>query len=305
MPVNKAKWTKPSKLVPYPSAINFSNTTGNDIGADALVYETGLLGTAQMTMALADADATVSAKGKLWINRHIVPAGSDFGVAVPWTVITDVNTAGSGVGSPVFLSNTAGGWSLTAGTIRRQVGKVVAVGATDGAILLCPSAYDGLQTLRTSIISDSTAVSATSAETAFSLTRTIPAGFLGTGSAVKVKFTVRVTADNGADTLTIRGRIGTIDAATSTAIDVAAGDTISGEFWITSRAAPGAAVDCVGGGYIAYAGAVAPTATAATFPNLTTLATNGDLVIDVTAQWSSNNPGNSCFLETLIVEATA
>jgi|GEM_PF-7127394 len=304
--VTKPKWVKPSKTIPYPAAIFFRNESGSNIAADALIYQTGLLGTSQMTMDVADADAVISTQGKLWINRHRVPDDSNSGVAVPWTVLTGVNTASSAAGNPVFLSNTAGGWSLSAGTIRRQIGRVITANATTGSVLLYPDAYSAAQTLKMATVADSAAVTATATETAFDQTRSIPANFLGVGSIVKVKWTVRVTADNTTDTLILRCRIGAADITISSAIDVAAGDTISGTAWVTTRAVPGAAVDTVGGGITVFStGAAGAISTASTLPNVTTLATNTALVVDVTAEWSSANAGNSCYLESLIVEAAA
>lgn len=49
--------------------------------------------------------------------------------------ITKVDTSAASVGDPVYLSDTAGGWSLTAGTFRRRIGTVVAASATAGIIL--------------------------------------------------------------------------------------------------------------------------------------------------------------------------
>ena len=148
---------------------------------------------------------------------------------------------------------------------------------------------------------DSAAVTGTAAETAFDVTYDIPANTLKTGSLVKVRAHVRTTVQAGATNLTLRGRIGTQDVVTSTAIAApTANETAVVEFWLTSRAGPGAAVDCVGAGYVIDAGN-AVVAMASTLANGTNMATNGALTVDVTAQWSAAD-ASSCFLESLIVE---
>lgn len=90
-----------------------------------------------MKLSKADADALVSSTSKLYMNLSNVDAGSDSGrgLATPWCVVTDVNTNGASVGDPVYLSGTAGGWSLTPGSKARVIGRVLKVSATEGAFL--------------------------------------------------------------------------------------------------------------------------------------------------------------------------
>ena len=60
---------------------------------------------------------------------------------VEWKMLQDVNTAGSNPGDYVFLSDTAGGWSLSPGTVPVVVGMVTTSHATTGAVLLDPKRF--------------------------------------------------------------------------------------------------------------------------------------------------------------------
>lgn len=48
--------------------------------------------------------------------------------------VSGVNTFGSSIGAPVYLSDTAGGWSLTAGTYKVVLGFVTKVSSADGVL---------------------------------------------------------------------------------------------------------------------------------------------------------------------------
>jgi hypothetical protein len=88
-------------------------------------------------VALGDDDAAVSKAGVLFIADGTIP-DAGYGEVVVWKVLTGVNTNGSTLGNPVYLSATAGGWTLSDPGSGRRVGSVVAVDATDGAVLLAP-----------------------------------------------------------------------------------------------------------------------------------------------------------------------
>lgn len=140
---------------------------------------------------------------------------------------------------------------------------------------------------------DSTVIQNTTVETAFSVSRSLPANALRAGSCVRVKALIRVVNANGTDTLTIRGRLGTLDIVVSSAVDVAANDTIWVEYWVKTRAAPGASVDVVGAGAIIFStGSEGTLSTASMLPDAQTLNTAGPLVVDITAQWSVANANN-------------
>ena len=115
---------------------------------NALIMATGHSG-AHMTVELADADDFTEIGGTLWICDFAVAAGKTVSCAVPWKLITGIDTqSASATGHPVYLSNAGDGtWTLapTAYKPHIRVGHVVTVGSgtTDGAILLNPGMPQG------------------------------------------------------------------------------------------------------------------------------------------------------------------
>jgi hypothetical protein len=113
---------------------------------NALIMATGVSG-AHMTVELADANDFGEVGGTLWVVDFAVASGKTVACAVPWKLITGINTsAAEAVGQPVFLSSDGTGTytlSPTANAPHIKVGHVVADDATNGAILLNPGAYSG------------------------------------------------------------------------------------------------------------------------------------------------------------------
>jgi hypothetical protein len=114
--------------------------------ANALIMATGVSG-AHMTAHLADVDDFTQSGGTLWVCDFAVASGKTVACAVPWKLITGINTsAAEAVGQPVYLSSDGTGTytlSPTAAKPHIKVGHVVADHATLGAILLNPGAYAG------------------------------------------------------------------------------------------------------------------------------------------------------------------
>ena len=116
------------------------NATGENLSANDLVYITGTYsdGTDNYpTVAKADSHATAAS------NFHAVAivdatfvSGQD-GTALLAKEVTGLNTSGSTVGNPVYLSSTAGGWTLTrptGGEFIQVVGHVSVVHSGSGRI---------------------------------------------------------------------------------------------------------------------------------------------------------------------------
>jgi hypothetical protein len=147
---------------------------------------------------------------------------------------------------------------------------------------------------------DSSAITGTASETQFSHTYILPANHMVYLRTIKVKAMVRVTVQNGTTDLTLRGRFGTTDIVESIAIvDPAAEDVFILDFWVTSRIAPDASASVVGGGFVMDVLNNA-LVTSTSLANGSTLATNGALTINITAEWAAAN-SSSCFLETFTV----
>ena len=151
---------------------------------------------------------------------------------------------------------------------------------------------------------DSNVVTNTTDETPFDNVLQIPANTLQAGTMVRCTATVRVLSKNGADTLEVSGRFG-VDVVRTGDINYAAGDTITVEFWIKTRAAPGAAVDTVGGGTITSTRGGGSVDLAATLADGTTSATNGVLNVDISARWGNAHADNQVRMDDINVEIYA
>lgn len=119
----------------------------------------------------------------------------------------------------------------------------------------------------------------------------IPANTIKAGTVVKVKFCARVSADNGATTLTGRLRLGATTLTGTALITTSATDTgvdslFMGEFTLIGRAAPGAAAAVVGMGWFCEPAAAGGAALTANLGS-TNFATNGALLLELTADWSA------------------
>lgn len=135
--------TKPAVAIPYAAAA-WLIASGTIARGDVVIVN-GKSG-GHMQAVKADADAVLTAKGRLWVAAETCASGAKF-MAVPWMMVEDVDTSSwSAAGDPVYLSGTAGGVSATAGTVPVQVGEVLVVSATVGAYLLDPNASYGSST---------------------------------------------------------------------------------------------------------------------------------------------------------------
>ena len=91
-----------------------------------------------MSVAKADANGAVTLNSSLLYVADYAGASGDYTpLALPWKVVTGINTASGTIGDPVYLSDTAGGVSLTTGSIK--VGTVLTV-ATSGTAIIAPGA---------------------------------------------------------------------------------------------------------------------------------------------------------------------
>ena len=93
-----------------------------------------------LSVAKADANGAVTLNGSLLFVADFAAASGEYlPLALPWKLVTasGLNTSASSIGQPVYLSDTAGGLSLTAGTVGLKIGTVMTV-ATSGTVLLAP-----------------------------------------------------------------------------------------------------------------------------------------------------------------------
>jgi hypothetical protein len=93
-----------------------------------------------LSVAKADANGAVTLNGSLLFVADFAAASGEYlPLALPWKLVTSsgLDTSASSIGQPVYLSDTAGGLSLTAGTVGLKIGTVMTV-ATSGTVLLAP-----------------------------------------------------------------------------------------------------------------------------------------------------------------------
>ena len=157
----------------------------------------------------------------------------------------------------------------------------------------------------------STAIAASSTETAFDTAYSIPANTLKAGTLVKVKFQGIATATNANDTLTIKLYLATDTSAGAivctsliamAAQDVSNNDVFVGEYELICRTA-GASGTMVGvGTYKSIPAAEGTMTIKDDYLASTTVDTTAAQIVCCTATWSSTNAGNSCRLDFLRVE---
>ena len=151
----------------------------------------------------------------------------------------------------------------------------------------------------------STAISATSSETAFDTSYTIPANTLRAGSVIKVRFQGIATATNSTDTLTIKLYIGGLTGTaifTSTATDATNNDIFAGEGIIVIRTIGSSGTFVASGSYTKVEGA-SGSATRVDFVTASTaIDTTTSKAVTASATWSTNSASNSCRMDIFAVE---
>jgi hypothetical protein len=154
-------------------------------------------------------------------------------------------------------------------------------------------------------VAASTALTASSTETEFDQSYTIPGNLLQVGSLLRIRYQGIATATNSTDTLTaklyIGGKAGTALQA-SAATDVANNNIFAGEFYMAVRTI-GATGTIVGWG--SYVSALAASGTATMVVGIlasTTLDTTAAQKIAVSGQWSTTSASNSARLDYMSVE---
>jgi hypothetical protein len=133
----------------------------------------------------------------------------------------------------------------------------------------------------------------------------IPASTIKAGTIVKVRFQGICSTTTGATTLTYRLRMGPTTLTgtaiiTSGAVDAADNDIFTGYAEIVGRAAPGATAAVVAVTQFSQV-AAAGGAVIAGFMGSTNFATNGILLLELTADWSAAD-ANSCRADIFNVE---
>ena len=108
------------------------------VATNDLISVTGAQGDF-MKVSPADANGPVLLNNtKLYVADFAGASGEYLPLAVPWKVVVGVNTSSATIGDAVYLSDTAGSYSLTTGSIKVGTVLTSATAANDGTILLAP-----------------------------------------------------------------------------------------------------------------------------------------------------------------------
>lgn len=151
----------------------------------------------------------------------------------------------------------------------------------------------------------STAITASSTETAFSTNYTIPANSLRAGSVIKVRFQGIATATNSTDTLTIKLYIGGLTGTaifTSSATDATNNDIFAGEGIIVIRTIGSSGTLVASGSYTKVEGASGTASRVDFITASTAIDTTTSKLVTASGTWSSPNAGNSCRMDIFSVE---
>ena len=92
-----------------------------------------------LSVSPADANGAVTLNNsQLYVADFAGASGEYLPLAIPWKVVVGEDTSSASVGDSVYLSDTAGGYSLTTGSIKVGTVLTSATAANDGTILLSP-----------------------------------------------------------------------------------------------------------------------------------------------------------------------
>ena len=185
-----------------------------------------------MSVAKADANGAVTLNSTLLFVADFAGASGEYlPLALPWKVVTGINTASGTIGDPVYLSDTAGSVSLTTGAIK--VGTVLTVAAS-GTAIIAPSAM--VSTSGTAVGAETSLIGSGANDVEFTLTQ--PAGtlltdagvFLTTATVGTGNTTIKIgTASDGAEICAgkafISSGVGAINSALSVGGALGEGDT--------------------------------------------------------------------------------
>lgn len=124
---------------PHLQAINCESGESGIVAGDILCI-TGVNTKGLWVMKKADSNDGSLPIFPLFIAKTRCDLISNKFDVVPWMQLNNVNTSGAAIGDPVYLSTTAGGWTLTAPAGQQvRVGVVLAVSASVGRIALTPN----------------------------------------------------------------------------------------------------------------------------------------------------------------------
>lgn len=211
-----------------------------------------------------------------------------------------------------------GVYDITKGSIAFVAGQIVYFDGTDvqtsGLVPVgrcVAAAASGDATVRTRLfrnvpfgrfaaVAASTAVSNTTTETAFDVYPTIPANYLKAGDVLRVRHESIATATNSTDTLTVKLYLGSVQIATTGAVDVANNDIAYIDAQVVIRTS-GASGTLVATGKTAL-GASGTVTAKPFYLASTSIDTTAALAVWCKATWSAASSGDSCRQDVFNIE---
>jgi len=144
MPLIRQEEVYPAAQYPWAQAVEM--VANGAVARYDLVVVNSVAATGSVIPKAAPADASVagSRAGVIMVATGAAANGEKF-LAVPWVVVTGVDTSGKSAGAPVYLS-TGGDFTKTkptaASSVVVPVGSIMVVGSgsTDGTVMLNPGA---------------------------------------------------------------------------------------------------------------------------------------------------------------------
>jgi hypothetical protein len=142
LPTITAPAIYPGQISPKKRGELVYNDSGGTLSAGTLVYVTGWSEATSRSdtsvRKVQKADADVSGAAAMYVVKDAIVSGKQGRVYKAWRSAANLNTNGATVGDPVYLSTTAGGWTLTAPTALNArvqiVGRVAVVSSTVGVV---------------------------------------------------------------------------------------------------------------------------------------------------------------------------
>ena len=144
MPLIRQEEISPAAQYPWAQAVQM--VANGAVSRNDLVAVNAVAATGSVIPKAVAADSTVALRraGVIMVATGAAADGESF-LAVPWVVLTNVDTSSGTAGAPVYLS-TGGDFTKTkptaAGAVVVPVGSIMVVGSgtTDGTVMLNPGA---------------------------------------------------------------------------------------------------------------------------------------------------------------------
>lgn len=143
MPHIKPKSLHPQHGVGYHGA--FLGTADEELAENDVVIASGVDGD-RIKFSKADSDASNLRLGLMGVADHGAADGSKVRIVSHKVITTTIDTSGSALGAPVYLSETPGAYVISAPTNDLCIGNVLTLAASGAKVVLAPALCNGAVT---------------------------------------------------------------------------------------------------------------------------------------------------------------